>query len=330
MNVKTALILMGTIVLLGVNSSLTAKDAGNPLVPLCYGKTYSLTNRTVEVVIAPETGRIIHFGFCGERNIIWLKDQTDLAKDKINGAKWLNWGGDKVWPAQQADWPFIYGEGDWPPKTALDREPFTVLESSDRRLVMESAVDNKLHVKLQRILNLDAKEAKLTIENRLIRVEASAWPVQIWSITQSTMPKYTLLGISKKSPDLKTRPFLNLWNAPLPEKNTQLLDNALRLSLDPGLTIAKAGTIGKWCAAVYDDVIFLQKSDSPYNGCYPDGASAEAFMCDHYTELEILGPSLHLKKGESLVSTTSWYLIKTNPDLSSEDNRKLIKNRISL
>ena len=183
-------------------------------------------------------------------------------------------------------------------------------------------VDKKLHVKLRRTLILDNDKPRLTIENRMIRVSASPWPVHIWSVTQCISPNYTLLGMASEAPDHDVRPFSNMWDAPLVKPNARIVDNALRFSLEDNLTIAKSGTIGTWCAAVYDDVIFQQESNSPLNGCYPDGANIEVFLCGDYTELEILSSSLHLKKGESISSTTTWSLIKANPEATTEDNLK--------
>jgi len=293
--------------------------------PLGYGKTYTLQNSSAVVTIAPEIGRIIHFGFVGDKNLIWLKDRGELAKEKVVGTEWLNWGGDKVWPAQQSEWSFIYGGGDWPPKTKLDGHLFRVIKSTAQKLVIESPLDDALHVRLRRTLTLDATRPHLTIENTITRNSASPWPVHIWSVTQSILPNYTLLGIDRDAPDRESRPFSNLWDSPLPEANAKLLNSALRFSLDENLSIAKAGTIGNWCAGVYDDVIFLQESDSPPDGCYPDGANVEVFIFNQYTELELLSPSIHLQKGENISSTTVWSLIKTEAKATTEENLKLIE-----
>jgi len=291
--------------------------------PLRYGKTYTLENESVTLTVAPDIGRITHFGFSGERNLLWMNDSAKLTQKKSDGTNWFNWGGDKVWPAQQADWKFIYGGGDWPPKTELDGILFKVIESSAEKLVMESAADSRLHLKLRRTLTLDLNLPKLTIKNELTRSAPSPWPVQIWSVTQCIPPNYTLLEISKNAPDHNTHPFSNLWDSPLPAENAKVTKNMLVFSLSPNLTIAKAGTIGNLCAAVYDDVIFMQQSNAPSDGCYPDGANIEVFSFDRYTELEILSPSRHLQPGENITSVTTWSLIRTTPQASTEDNLKL-------
>ncbi len=310
---------------MGCSSTPSEKMVESDPPPLGYGKTYTLQNNSVKVVIAPDIGRVIHFGFVGERNLVWMKDRGDLAKNKASGAEWLNWGGDKVWPAQQAKWPLIYGGGDWPPKTKLDGYAFRVVESTAAKLVVESPVDQALHVRLRRTFCLDDDLPRLTIENTLTREASSSWPVHIWSVTQCVLPNYTLLGIAEDAPKRDSQPFLNLWDAPLPDSNAKLMTNALRLSLDENLHIAKAGTIGSWCAAVYDNEIFLQKSDALPNGRYPDGANVEVFMFDQYTELELLSSSVHLPKGKSISSATVWSLLKTEAKATTEENLKLIE-----
>jgi len=319
-------LLIAFVIVVGCRTIPPKLSKDTELAPLGYGKTYTLQNRAVKVVVAPEIGRIIHFGHINGRNLIWLNNCTELAKEKNAGTQWLNWGGDKVWPAQQADWSFVYGGDDWPPKTELDGHAFKVVEVSPTKLVMESAMDKALHVRLRRTLTIDATLPRLTIENTLTRQASSPWPVHIWSVTQCLLPNYTFLGIAKEAPDRKNRPFSNLWDAPLPDENAKLMTNALRFSLEENLSIAKAGTIGNWCAGVYSDVIFLQNSDAPANGCYPDGANVEVFIFDRYIELELLSSNTHLQKGESISSTTVWSLIKTKLESTAEENLKLIED----
>ena len=270
-----------------------------------HGKTITITNNTITVKIAPSIGRIIHFGFNNQRNILWLNNNP-----KAENQGWINWGGDKIWPAQQSNWNLIYGGGSWPPQTSLDGKPFQVTEQSDSKVVIESTCDTNLHIRLRRSISINPNKPELTIINTITRTAPSPWPVQIWSVSQCIPPRATMLAIAANAPDRKTRPFSNLWDAPLPSPNATIInDRALYFRLSKDLTIAKTGTIGSWCAALYDDLTFLQAFDAPADACYPDGANVEAFMFDSYTELELLSPSVHLQAGQSTTSTTTWYLL---------------------
>lgn len=316
----------GLIILLGAVLAAGSTLAEKPLQ--AYGRICELQNDSVVVKIAPQIGRVIYFGFKGGTNILWLNDKSSIHKALADGEEWPNWGGDKVWPAQQADWRFIYGGGDWPPKTELDGEPFKVIKVSPRLMIMESPIDSKLHVRLRRTFLLEKKGATLRIENELIQIKPTPWPVQIWSVTQSRPPEYTLLDISMKAPDREKHPFKNLRNESLPAVNAVVTNSVLRLSLKPELGLAKAGTIGEWCAAVYNDKIFVQKLKAPMDGCYPDGANIEVFSCGSYTELELLSPSTHLDVRKRLHSTTIWKLLKTTPEVPVDQKIRQIRESL--
>lgn len=294
--------------------------------PVTYGKTFTLQNDLVKVVVAPEIGRIIHFSFVDGDNLIWLEDLKTMAKAKADNWDWMNWGGDKVWPAQQADWPFIMRNGkDWPPNRDFDGSPFKVIESGRGQIVIESPVDKYLHVRLRRTLTLDPLKPVLTIKNRLIQEAPTPWPVQIWSVTQCVPPEYTLLGIDDKAPDPQ-HPFQNLMKEPLSKETATVLSGALKLS-PPSEGGAKAGTIGNWCASVYKDTVFLQTSDSPPDGCYPDGSSIEVFCGGNYIELEPLSSSKHLDSGESISNTIIWSLLKVSGEMTPAQVLDMVKGR---
>ena len=66
----------------------------------------ALRNGRVEVVVVPAIGRIMSLAFAGDGGAfdpLWRHGQLgpSLPPDE-NG--WINFGGDKAWPAPQADW----------------------------------------------------------------------------------------------------------------------------------------------------------------------------------------------------------------------------------
>ena len=300
-----------TIILSGCFSTTALVIPADATENFSYGKVYTLENDSITIKVAPKVGRIIHFSFKDGENIIWLEDTAKLPQTTNT---WRNIGGDKIWPAQQNDWKFVYGGGSWPPQTELDGHQFSVISAGPRKLVMESTEDSRLHVVLRRTITVDGSDPLVTIRNTLIQQKRTPWPVQIWSVTQCPPPSYCLLDISPNAPDRESHPFRNLWDSPLPQTNSLLAgSNTLVFSLSEKCNIGKVGTIGNYCAAVYDNYIFLQLSDSAPDGCYPDGAGIEVFSFDRYSELETLSPARHLAPGETLVSTTCWQLLKKSP-----------------
>jgi len=77
-------------------------------------KTYELSNGLVDVQVAPDIGgRIIQYKL-GDFEFLWVNDQLAGKMPPPTGlgpkGEWLNYGGDKLWPAPQG-WS---GENEWP------------------------------------------------------------------------------------------------------------------------------------------------------------------------------------------------------------------------
>jgi hypothetical protein len=82
-----------------------------------------LRNRHTEVVVVPAIGRVMSLGFAGDggrSDPFWRHDRLapNLTGDE-NG--WINYGGDKAWPAPQSDWERTFGKG-WPPPATFDAD----------------------------------------------------------------------------------------------------------------------------------------------------------------------------------------------------------------
>ena len=74
----------------------------------------------------PAIGRVMSLGFAGDGGAsdpFWRHGQLgpSLAPDE-NG--WINYGGDKAWPAPQSEWQRMVGKG-WPPPVTFDARPHT-------------------------------------------------------------------------------------------------------------------------------------------------------------------------------------------------------------
>ena len=123
---------------LGVVSTMCSKESSdnNPTSPSAeptgevtitkttyngWENSYEMTNGLVKVVVVPAIGRIMYYGFADETNILW-NNPSYYGKTlpygqpyRENGAvTWANFGGDKVWPTEQSQFPAINGYS-WPP-----------------------------------------------------------------------------------------------------------------------------------------------------------------------------------------------------------------------
>src|SRR3982750_3663343 len=101
--------------------SMGAQPDGPAAKPMSVEKTayqgwpeaYRLSNGTVDVVVVPAIGRIMRYGPVGRQNLLW-KTPRPAGKPASPGKEWANFGGDKVWPWPQDDWPQRAGRA-WPP-----------------------------------------------------------------------------------------------------------------------------------------------------------------------------------------------------------------------
>ncbi len=287
--------------------------------PLEYTDELVLDNGIVRLCVSPAVGRIVYFGKVGGRDLLWRNSATAIeTRKRRRPDAWLNYGGDKIWPAVRYSWGRIYGPG-WSLDKAIDGSAWTVVEKTDSRIIIESPVSKQLHIKIRREITLIPGKAAARIKNTLQQISYTPYPVCLWSVTQVKSPRCCLLDIDGKRLQSK-EPYVVLSGTK--DVNVRLLPDksALKFMASPGKS--KVGTFGGWIAAVYPDCIFRQSSKFYQNGCYPDNASVECFwLCKgdkptkgwnpDYVELELMGNSVHLQPGEKIRNVVNWEIIDT-------------------
>ncbi len=306
----SVLAIMGCAVLLGG----CAGEVAEVFPPAVYKDAIVLDNGQVTASISLRIGRIVTFGRSGGENMLWLEseqelDETREFEKKVYKKQWMNYGGDKIWPAQQTMWLFIMG-GTWPPDLSIDGPPWRLIRQNKNSLVIESPTSKSLHVTIRREITLAASEAKLVIRNTMTRSAPSPFPVQIWSITQMNWPEYSLLGVDQRRDDIKAA-YTNLHgNKSINKDDVTEMDRAIQFAPERDLLYAKIGTLGRWVAAVFEKDVFVQDVDYVPGACYVDGSSVQFYKEEKYVELETLSPCVHLKPGESLSNVVTWRLIE--------------------
>src|SRR5262245_48684337 len=90
--------------------------SGNAAVPVVtatnyYGWRNALALRTpeAEVVVVPEIGRVMSFRLTAGENVFWenpaLLGRTNTWNEAAwRQGEWVNFGGDKTWPAPEVEW----------------------------------------------------------------------------------------------------------------------------------------------------------------------------------------------------------------------------------
>lgn len=278
-----------------------------------------LKSGKIQTEISPDTGRIISFSKAGGQNLLWFASQKQLSKCKQAG-KWMNYGGDKIWPSQQVQWFFSNDNKGWPPDKKIDGSSWKFSRGKEDSIILQSPFTDKLNINVTRIITPLKKLPGILIKNEILRNENNSFPVHIWSVTQIKQPLFFLLNIAEKRPNMH-RHFLKLSRPArsfskdeleLASKNVLVFKNR---KLGKG---EKIGSFGNWLAAIYEDTIFVQITNLRMNGCYPDGANLEIFVnapeiFGNYSEMEILSPNVHLKKDEKISNKTLWLILDKTP-----------------
>ena len=309
-------------------------DAAATTQPAAYTYPDEKHVRTDDAVlgVSAQTGRITHFGPTADRNLLWVN--TDAAVRKALAAEkpgWVNYGGDKVWPALQALWARIYiYKGGFPPDPVIDGQPWTIEARGDRTFVMTSPVSPHLGVRVHRHVELASDGRRAVITSTVERTQRNVYPVQVWTVTQVPQTAYTLLGVTDAKPqgdaghDLHT-----VFGGARDDKASEHVkpladDRAIRWDLlhKGG---GKVGTFGTWCAAVYDDWIIVVQTHYDRTGSFPDASNIQAYSHGEYIELETLGPQVHLQPGEKVTQRMVWTLLKRSDYTDDEAIVKAIE-----
>ena len=271
---------------------------------LGWTNAWMLDNGTVEVVVVPETGRVMQFQFVGETNgPFWENPQ--LAGRPMPEAPWTaahgSFGGDKTWPAPQSAW-------NWPPPDVFDAVPVEVRADGDT-LVLTSPISPRFGIRTERRVSLAPAEPVLRIRTRIVKVSGDPVEVGVWVITQVRDPVAVFLPIPSDS----RFPQGTTTNWGVPSGVMTRSGNLLRLTRDPrdSHKIGNDGTSLVWIgrdAALRIDVPRVS------GGAYgDDGCSVEVYTNPDpvpYVELETLGPIRRLSSGEAMEMTNSYTLFR--------------------
>jgi hypothetical protein len=258
-----------------------------------WPNSYLMANETTEVIVVPGIGRVMQFRFVGENDGPFWENRAMDGKSPIPASKeWGNFGGDKSWPAPQADWPKVTPRA-WPPPVAFDSMAVEARVEGDK-LRLISAVDPDYGIRTERVIELDPNAPKMTIETTYFKSEGEPRKVAIWIITQLNEPTDVRVPLTdetyvKQSEDLPM--------------GLRFEKDGLHLKRSPSKS-TKIGT--KASVLEWRDRRFTLSIESKRaaGAEYPDeGSSAEVYTNPNpltYVELEMLGPLRDLKVGDSI------------------------------
>lgn len=265
-----------------------------------------VSNGSVEAVIVPSIGRVMQFRFVGEEGVFW--ENPAVAGKPVNAmAKdWINFGGDKPWPAPQSEWPKVTPRA-WPPPIGFDASIWEAKVSNDF-VELISPVDPHYGIRVVRRIKLDPARPVMTITTTFEKLKGEPRKVAVWVITQLKDPERILVSVPK---DTRYPEGFDKQSKELPE-HFKVQNGTISLKRDPkkSTKIGTEATMLTWIGEKHG--LRIESARVP-NAEYPDnGSSAEVYTNFDplkYVELEMLGPFKEMKIGDKLEQTNLYTLI---------------------
>lgn len=288
---------------------------------------YRLTNGIVEVIVVPSIARIMHYGFIGEPNVLWVNPATE--GKPVKPGEWPNHGGDKAWVWPQDEWQIRTGRG-WPPPPATDQVPHQVEVIDGRVLRLVSPLVAGYGVRIVRDIWLEPKGTRLVTLTRLEKMRDGAeFAIAAWTVTQLPSPDLLLVELCVGS---RLSQGYKLFS-PDDWKSVRRLSDRILLPerrSDVSVKLGSDAEVLAWFKAPY---LVVQKSPLVAEGlsAYQPGDRAQVYSNPDtlpYIELEFTSPLKILKKGESASLEVTWELFRVNqerqaPEALAEFLRKL-------
>ncbi len=267
-----------------------------------------MTNGTVELIVVPQIGRIMRYGFVDGPNVLW--ENTELAgKPRTSSSAptdWMNYGGDKLWNAPQS-------KSGWPPDPVLDGGACTVTLRPDGHLRIDGQRSPGSGLRFERDIELAENGTAVTLRNILMNEGTQPANWAIWEVAQVDDPKQV------RVPRSRSARFHDGYHV------------FADFHLQPGMLVLTTREIGLRRDSTHNAKIGTDAPEGWIKGdvagheftlsaqlrpglLYPDeGCSEQLYVNEDplkYAEMEILGPLREIPAGKSTSFVTHWKLAR--------------------
>ncbi len=312
----------GVVLALDVSAAEHVAPAVNRVDFQGWKNAYRLSNGQVEAVVVPQVGRVMSFRFADGENVFWTDRSLDGKQGDATGAAWINFGGDKTWPAPEADWRIHTKRTRWMPPPAFDALPVNA-RVEGAHVILTSPVDPFYGIRTIRRVSLEPDAAVMRIETTYERISGEPARIGIWVITQFADPVAVYVPIVPNS--RFTGGHFVFGENPWPGVSTR--GQLLRLTRDATAS-HKLGSDADRMLWVGETTLCLVSAPRLAEAEYPDrGASSEVYTNPDpkaYVELETLGPLATMKAGDRIQHTNTYTLLRrSGKDVDAEARRVL-------
>lgn len=281
-----------------------------------------LSNGRVEAVIVPAIARVMQFRFAGETDgPFWENESLYGRLPDPQSTNWLNFGGDKAWPAPQSDWKRVTPRA-WPAPAGFDAVPFKA-EIHGWEVTLTSPVDPYYGIRTRRVIKLAIDDPVMTITTTFQKVGGQPLLVSVWGVTQlkEAVTVYTPLIPASR---FREGYVLQSENPP---PSLRARGGGLTLTRSPKQA-HKIGTDGSTLIWMSAEVVLRIDSPRQILRTYPDeGASVEVYTSPDplpYVELEMLGPLTKMKQSEEISRSSTYTLLRRTEADPELEARKLL------
>lgn len=328
--------------------SLVSSPAGKAAVDASAyrgWKTLALHNGLIKLQILPEIGgRIIQFTL-GDKEFLWVNPQLagkmPSPEGVGSGNSWLNFGGDKLWPAPQGwdndqQWP-------GPPDGVLDGQPYTMellpAQSGQAAVRLTSRPDPRSGIQFKRTISVEEGSSHVAFEATMTNIDTKPRRWGIWSHTQLDGGRHDAAGYNDRlasyCPMNPASRFAKGYSVIFgaednPSFQPDSTSHMMRVSYQYRVGKIGLDSPAGWIATVNGEngVVFVQRFTFEPGREYPDGSSVEFWhngrgsfrawgkenvMKDdpvenpYVFESEMISPFARLQPGEHYTWHYDWY-----------------------
>lgn len=310
---------------------------------------YTMENELVRLHVVPKIGgRVIQYAL-GKKEFFWVNPalvgeaSPETGLDPDGG--WMNYGGDKLWPAPQGwdndqQWP-------GPPDAVLDGQPYRAeMESDHVGIRLTSRDDPRSGIRFSRRISLSPQSTRVSIQATMTNIDDKPRRWGIWAHTQLDAGLRGGVDPNRRMrawcPINPRSHFDRGYDVIFGEKDNPSFEANAKSGLMKVSYHYRVGKIGLdshagWVATVdgREGDVFVQRFTFDREKEYPDGSSVEFWhnglgriyaynkwmdMSDdldenpYVFESEILSPYARLRPGESFTWRYDWYACRIGGD----------------
>lgn len=240
-----------------------------------------MTNGEIDLVVVPQIGRIMQYSATGAPNALWVNPEL-VGKVRTPGKDWINYGGDKLWPAPQAIYP-------WPPDHDADGEPHVAKVVGDT-VVLTSPRSRKTGLRFRRTVRMWSIGRSVLLQNEMINESRATLKAGLWQVSQMDDPSVVTM------PSFGFKPYEGTTVEP---ELVKIDKDGVEVKRDPKSSrkYGAAGISGELTARYPGGLFRMRHRLIP--GTYPDEGKAQQVYTNpdplKYVELELTAPVIELK-----------------------------------